>query len=174
MSLPTNFTPSSSLPTGGTLRWMSPELLDPEQFGSKNCLYTKASDCYALGMVILEVLSGKPPFPSDRDWIVARKVLDGERPERPRGAWFTDDLWKTLEQCWSPQPGGRPTVETVLELLERISTTWQSPSPEESIEDIRINISDSCSSLSYFSTFTRSISDHTFKHLCSGSNESPE
>ena len=39
---------------GGTLRWMSPELLDPTQFGSKGHL-TRESDCYALGMVIYEV-----------------------------------------------------------------------------------------------------------------------
>ena len=39
---------------GGTLRWMSPELLDPANFGSKGHL-TPESDCYALGMVIYEV-----------------------------------------------------------------------------------------------------------------------
>ena len=43
---------------GGTRRWMSPELLDPERFGmpeSENNRPTKQSDCYALGMVIYEV-----------------------------------------------------------------------------------------------------------------------
>jgi serine/threonine protein kinase len=38
----------------GTLRWMSPELLDPEGFGS-NGGPTRESDRYALGMVIYEV-----------------------------------------------------------------------------------------------------------------------
>ena len=51
---------------GGTLRWMSPELLDPESFGLKNSCPTKESDCYALAMVIYEVLSGQAPFPSVR------------------------------------------------------------------------------------------------------------
>jgi serine/threonine protein kinase len=40
--------------SGGTYRWMSPELLDPEGFGS-NGHPTRESDCYALGMVIYEV-----------------------------------------------------------------------------------------------------------------------
>jgi len=43
---------------GGTRRWMSPELLDPERFGmpeSENNRPTRQSDCYALGMVIYEV-----------------------------------------------------------------------------------------------------------------------
>ena len=41
--------------SGGTYRWMSPELLDPEKFGLERCKPTKESDCYALGMVIYEV-----------------------------------------------------------------------------------------------------------------------
>jgi len=42
---------------GGTLRWMSPELLDPDRFGisDEQPVPTKRSDCYALGMVVYEV-----------------------------------------------------------------------------------------------------------------------
>ena len=43
---------------GGTYRWMSPELLDPERFRmpeSEGDRPTRQSDCYALGMVIYEV-----------------------------------------------------------------------------------------------------------------------
>jgi len=39
---------------GGTLSWMSPELLDPLRFGTNGCP-TRESDCYALGIVIYEV-----------------------------------------------------------------------------------------------------------------------
>ena len=51
---------------------MSPELLDPERFGLQDGRPTKRSDCYALGMVILEVLSGKPPFPNYNGFIIVR------------------------------------------------------------------------------------------------------
>jgi len=47
-----------SFTVGGTRRWMSPELLDPEKFGvpeSEDNRPTRQSDCYALGMVIYEV-----------------------------------------------------------------------------------------------------------------------
>ena len=64
---------------------MSPELLDPEQFGLDHSRPTKESDCYALGMVIYEVLTGKSPFASLKNHIVARKVTDGKRPGRPEG-----------------------------------------------------------------------------------------
>jgi len=43
---------------GGTRRWTSPELLDPDRFGmpeSEDNRPTRQSDCYALGMVIYEV-----------------------------------------------------------------------------------------------------------------------
>jgi serine/threonine protein kinase len=38
----------------GTIRWMSPELLDPTRFDSDG-LPSRESDCYALGMAIYEV-----------------------------------------------------------------------------------------------------------------------
>jgi len=44
-----------SFTAGGTIRWMSPELHYPEQFGAVDHRPTKQSDCYALGMVVYEV-----------------------------------------------------------------------------------------------------------------------
>ena len=49
---------TASLPTftaGGTLPWMSPELLDPSRLDDPNPRPTKESDCFALGMVVYEV-----------------------------------------------------------------------------------------------------------------------
>ena len=103
---------------------MSPELLDPDRFGFKNGLPKRGSDRYAFGMVILEVLSGQAPFPYYDGLIVMQKVIEGERPRRPQGAegaWFMDGLWETLELCWSPEPRNRPTIEAVLECLNRVS-----------------------------------------------------
>jgi serine/threonine protein kinase len=125
VSDPSNPTGSSSVTNSGTTRWMGPELLHPELFGFQQCRPTKKSDCYALGMVILEVLSGEPPFPRDKEFIVMRKVIEGERPERPSGVGFTDDLWGTLEQCWLPKPDDRPTIEAVLEHLGQVSNNSQ-------------------------------------------------
>jgi len=124
VSDPTNPTVSTSVAPAGTTRWMSPELLDPDNFGSKDSRPTKESDCYAFGMVVYEVLSGKAPFTPYRDFVVMRKIIEGERPERPQGTegeWFTDYLWDTLQLCWKHQPGERPTVKVVLGYLERIS-----------------------------------------------------
>ena len=40
---------------GGTMTFMSPELLIPEEFGEDNAVPTPESDIYAFGMVIFQV-----------------------------------------------------------------------------------------------------------------------
>jgi len=140
----TNFAPSSSHMSSGTTRWMSPEILDPDMFGLTDSRPTQESDCYALGMVVLEVLSGRPPFTPDKDFVVMRKVIDGERPGRPKGpegAWFTDDLWQTLERCWAAQSESRPSVKVVLDCLGRVTGTWKPPSQKVG-EDVGTNPDD--------------------------------
>jgi serine/threonine protein kinase len=116
---PANPANSSSVTNAGTTRWMSPELLHPEVFGFEQSRPTKKSDCYALGMLILEVPSGEPPFARDKDFMVMRKVIGGERPERQEGVWFTDDLWKTLELCWLPQPVNALVSKLCLNVWEK-------------------------------------------------------
>ena len=49
----------SSDETGGIVRWMAPEILNPERYGyvkrARRNLPSKGTDIYALGMTILEV-----------------------------------------------------------------------------------------------------------------------
>ena len=92
---------------------------------------TKHLDCYALGMVIYEVLSLRTPFSEDQNVVGFEKVLRRVRPERPEGAdgvWFTDDMWGALEHCWMPEPWDRSSAECVLRCLEKSSTAWVPPS----------------------------------------------
>ena len=98
---------------------MGPELMAPERFGFKNSRPTKASDCYALGMVIYETISGNLPFHKHADLAVVTKVLEGKHP--PRSKRFMDGLWKLLEKCWACQPNNRPAIEDVRRCLETFS-----------------------------------------------------
>ena len=112
---------------------MSPELLDSSRFGLRHRRPSKESDCYALGMVILEVLTGQAPFPRHANLIVMQKVLGDVRPGRPKGAkgaWFTDDLWGMLRQCWAAQQENRPGVEAVLDCLVQVSRVWKPPTQQ--------------------------------------------
>ena len=111
--------PSTSHSIGGTLRWMGPELLAPEKFGFKESRLTKPSDCYSFGMVVYETISGKKPYHETPDLAVMFKIVDGQRPRRCEG--FVDGLWGMVEECWTPQPNGRPSVESILLRLEKLS-----------------------------------------------------
>ena len=94
---------------------MSPEPLSPEKFGVSERQQTEELDCYALRMVVYEVLSGHGPFP------IFCKVLNGEHPLRPQdeaGRLITDDIWDVLERCWKTDPKERASAQEVLQRLE--------------------------------------------------------
>jgi len=149
---------SSSHNQGGTVRWMSPERIAPERFGFKNSRPTIASDCYALGMVIYETISGNFPFHKDTDLTVFMKVVEGEYP--PRGTRFTESLWGVMEQCWASKPNNRPNIEDVLHHLETTSDLLVPPSPggDEGIDEDDCDSETSSSSgdsLDFFTTDDR-------------------
>jgi len=141
---------------------MGPELLDPETFGLTNSEPTKKSDCYALGMVMFEVLSGHAPFPGCKGAVVIDKVMGGEHPRRLRGArglWFTDDIWEMIKRCWSHQPDHRPGVEAMLECLERVSAAWHPPSPMVG-DGVQVDSDDeSCSTVTCLCMFSHSVTN---------------
>ena len=110
---------------GDRVRWSSPERLHPERFNLKERHPTQESDCYALGMVTYEVLSGLAPFSSCTNvLLLAEKILGSERPEKPptlQGEWSTTHLWGMLGRCWESQPDARPSLNTVLQCLQSIT-----------------------------------------------------
>jgi len=74
---------------------MSPELLDPDKFGLEDSRPTKESDCYALGMVIYEVLRANSLRAVDELCRRAegRRRRTASKTRRNEGGVFTDDLW---------------------------------------------------------------------------------
>jgi len=71
-------------------------------------------------MVVYEILSGCSPYGTDNSFIILRKVLEGERPDRPQGEagkLLTDDIWKVVKRCWKPQPSERAKATDVLVCL---------------------------------------------------------
>ena len=149
----------SSCIAGGTFYWMSPELLNPEMFGLDRVYLTKESDCYALGMVVYEVLSGQIPFAPSTAPVVISKVLRGEHPEIPQGEdgiLFTDSIWRVLELCWESQPCSRINAKAILQGLEGKQYVSMPTSPDMD-EDVEVDTDDSsdttASKLSMFFLF---------------------
>ena len=155
----------SSWVEGGTYQWMSPELINPESCGLKKIRPTKESDCYALGMVVYEVLSGRTPFAPWKAILVVQKVPQGERPKRPEGeggALFTDSIWRMLELCWKHQPHERISAEDVLPYLEGTSLLSLPPSDVGGVveTDTDGQLDFALSNSSTFSLFHRTSQAH--------------
>ncbi|KAF9648138.1 kinase-like protein [Thelephora ganbajun] len=128
-TIPLSATTVSSV---GTVCWMSPELL----FG-QNSPRTCQSDCYALGMVIYEVLTGLRPFHNLSPFAVVVAVQKGGRPRKPpnaRSLGLSDKLWELVLRCWNKSSSARPTARQLFRCLEDSSRTWIPP-PEYPILD---------------------------------------
>ncbi|EPS97213.1 hypothetical protein FOMPIDRAFT_38435, partial [Fomitopsis schrenkii] len=102
-----------------TLRWMAPELHDPEEFGLDSSAPTRESDIWAFSVTMWEVFAGEVPYPDARnDSQVIRKITNGQRPQRPSGEvtlfGLSDDVWSTMVECWSQDRLKRPRIEHVV------------------------------------------------------------
>jgi len=78
---------------------------------------TKALDCFALGMVIGEVLRGQE-LPPQYTSPSAVGVVDAERPQGAEWARFTEKIWRTLELCWGFHPDDQISAKGILLGLE--------------------------------------------------------
>ncbi|KAG9285211.1 hypothetical protein G9A89_004426 [Geosiphon pyriformis] len=90
----------------GVIPYIPPEVLRGEKF-------TKAGDIYSYGMLLLELVTGKPPFyDRSHDHLLIIDILNGIRPEitfpliPPRIA-------EIIITCWDVNPENRPTAREV-------------------------------------------------------------
>ncbi|KAI0938508.1 hypothetical protein AcV5_000176 [Taiwanofungus camphoratus] len=115
---------STSSHKQGSLRWMAPELLDSEQTGLQHSHPSPASDIYSLSMVMWEVFSGRVPFSEYQlEAQVIRKVLQGQRPERPDKGTVPDlshNIWSIMEACWYSDWRRRPHIAVIVRDLQRL------------------------------------------------------
>ncbi|KAI9190610.1 kinase-like domain-containing protein, partial [Polychytrium aggregatum] len=101
-------------PTGGTLEYIAPEMLDDERpTGS-----SKATDVYAFGVTLYEVFNDCKPIwvtidgQPMRESVVERLVLRGVRPKQFDG--IPDDIRALIERCWHQDPSQRPKFPEIL------------------------------------------------------------
>ncbi|KZT10224.1 kinase-like protein, partial [Laetiporus sulphureus 93-53] len=108
----------------GSIRWMAPELLFPEQVGLKSARQTFQSDVYSLAMVMWEIFTGRMPFHEiPRDPAVVYQVtMLGTRPKRPPDALLlglSDAVWRLMELCWRTDWRERPMMAFILQQLAK-------------------------------------------------------
>ncbi|CUA67089.1 Vegetative incompatibility protein HET-E-1 [Podospora anserina] [Rhizoctonia solani] len=105
----------TSNPQIGSTRWAAPELLLEEATKSKE------SDVYALGMTILEVITGDVPYPKCKtDAQLIAQLMLGAQPTRPKELEDNNHdnlMWDLLVRCWNKEATARPSAQQVLESL---------------------------------------------------------
>ncbi|KAG8744201.1 hypothetical protein FRC11_013616 [Ceratobasidium sp. 423] len=112
-----NFTRTSSF--NFTTRFAAPEVL-----GGDSHTFTKESDVYALGMTMLNVMSGRIPFVDRSEASLIFEVVHkkGQPPKPDFGNRLQGDaakikMWGLIEWCFTYEPKGRPKVGPVKEAL---------------------------------------------------------
>ncbi|KAF8603730.1 kinase-like protein [Ceratobasidium sp. AG-I] len=109
---------------GGTLRWMAPELLASTEDGNiQPATRTTQTDIYALGMTILEIVTGKVPYSEYLQDLGIIRALDKNKPPvRPAEFASANEqanaIWTLLLQCWDHDSAMRPGASFVLSSLQ--------------------------------------------------------
>jgi serine/threonine protein kinase len=95
----------------GTPRYMSPEQITGHP-------QTTATDVYGLGLVLFEMLTGKPPLSRVTDsFSLFKAILDGIPEQEVEGV--PPDLANLIRQCTDKEPVRRPLLQTVLSELRK-------------------------------------------------------
>lgn len=115
-----------------TAQWAAPEILMEGK-------YTKKTDVFSFAMLIIEVQYGclcsprlwphcRPvqtqvftdanPF-GDHPTMVMLRIVQGERPPRPKHRAIIERVWRLINRCWNEDPYLRPEVSEVLQELQK-------------------------------------------------------
>ncbi len=97
-----------------------PAFIEPKCFNDdEKYKRDKKSDIYSLGNILWEISSGYPPFRSCNKYLIAPKIIKGERELPVKG---TPSAYIELyEQCWHNDPNKRPDIQRVSEKLKEIT-----------------------------------------------------
>ncbi|KAG0698931.1 kinase-like domain-containing protein [Suillus ampliporus] len=99
------------------VRWAAPELFELAEDEESWPLPKAAGDVYSFGCIMLQVMTGRPPYADLRsDHQVAVSILLGKKPTRPSSPHIPDSFWDFIEKCWS-NAEHRPSATKVLSFL---------------------------------------------------------
>ncbi|KAJ4914901.1 PB1 domain-containing protein tyrosine kinase [Raphanus sativus] len=103
----------------GTLPWMAPELLN----GSSNRVSEKV-DVFSFGIAMWEILTGEEPYANLHCGAIIGGIVNNtlrpQVPERCESEWR-----KLMEQCWSFDPGVRPSFTEIVDRLRSMTVALQ-------------------------------------------------
>ncbi|MER5636298.1 serine/threonine-protein kinase [Kitasatospora sp. NPDC002227] len=95
----------------GTPAYIAPESADGRP-------QTSAVDVYGAGIMLYELLTGRPPFQGDNPLSVLHAHL-AQEPERPRT--MPEPLWTVIEHCLRKDPARRPSAVSLANALRVVA-----------------------------------------------------
>ncbi|KAJ7590381.1 kinase-like domain-containing protein [Mycena floridula] len=111
---------SSSQALAGAARWLAPELfMNCTLEGTRN-LRSFATDIWALGCTVYEVLTENIPYADLRTWFeICKRVLDGGVPllDTDNAIHELPGIRELLCECWASQPSVRLTIDQFVRRL---------------------------------------------------------
>lgn len=91
----------------GTLRFVSPEMLSEDGYNEK-------IDIWALGMILLEMAEGTPPFKDTHDARILCLLSEKESPKLTNPSKHSDKFVDFLSKCLTVDPEERPSASALL------------------------------------------------------------
>lgn len=123
-TLDPNYATSKSMKGAGSVNWQSPEVLDG---GPRS----KSGDVWGFAMVVVELLTRKPPYwkrGRTSSQVIFLISVKGERPRREAvdikhapAYWY--HLWMIAEEGWQAEPSKRPEMSAISSQLISLKAT---------------------------------------------------
>nr|XP_039262607.1 serine/threonine-protein kinase Nek10-like [Styela clava] len=94
----------------GTLLYSCPEIIKSEPYGEK-------ADIWALGCILYQMTTLKPPFPSDNMLSLAKKIVEARFENVPGTSEYVSQINFAVTKCLTVEPEHRPDIVEVVSLI---------------------------------------------------------